>query len=180
LRVSPVAARWAEALFGLASDKGVLDQVERDVEFLAAELSVSSVAQHLFDARVPEEVKRGRLEQLRPHLQVLTYNFLRLLHDRRRLEVLRDLGAAFRELSLERRGQAEGVVESPRPLDAAELTALCGALSARLGKTVTLETRIVPELLAGVRVFVDNKLLDQSAVGRLEGLRSRLLAAPLT
>jgi F0F1-type ATP synthase delta subunit len=44
---------------------------------------------------------------------------------------------------------------------------------------VTLETRIVPELLAGVRVFIDNKLLDQSAIGRLERLRTKLQSAPL-
>ena len=174
-----MTARWAQALFGLASEKGVLDQVERDVEFLAAELAVPAVAEHLFDARVPAEVKRSRIDLLRPHVHALTGNFLCLLHDRRRLEVLRDLGQAFRALSLERRGQIEGVVEAPRPLDAGELAALGGALSARLGKAVALETRIVPELLAGVRVFIANKLLDQSAVGRLEALRARLQAAPL-
>lgn len=174
-----MTARWAQALFELAAEKGALDQVERDVEFLSAELSVPSVSAHLFDARVPDGVKRGRLDLLKPHLHALTYGFLRLLHDRRRLEVLQELGTAFRELALERRGQAEGVVEAPRPLGAAELASLQAALSARLGKTVRLETRIVPELLAGVRVYIDNKLLDQSAVGRLERLRTKLESAPL-
>ena len=179
MRVSPVTARWARALYELAREKGVLDAVERDVEFLAAELAVPSVAAHLFDARVPEGMKRQRLELLRPHLQGLTYDFLRLLHDRRRLEVLRELGGAFKSLALAQRGEAEGVVESPRPLGDAELAGLQAALGARLGKRVKLETRIVPELLAGVRVFVDNRLLDQSAVGRLERLRAKLERAPL-
>ena len=80
---------------------------------------------------------------------------------------------------LERRGAVEGVVESARPLDAADVDKLQAALRAKLGKTVALEARVVPELVAGVRVFVDNKLIDQSAVGRLQGLRERMMAARL-
>ncbi len=175
-----MTARWAQALFDLASDKSVLDGVERDVEFLAAEMSVPEVSAHLFDARVPREVKARRLELLKPHILGLTYNFLRLLQDRGRLEVLRDLGEAFKVLSNARHGVAEGVVETPRPLGAPELEALSAALSSRLGKQVRLETRIVPELIAGVRVFIDNKLLDQSAVGRLERLRTQLQEASLS
>jgi F0F1-type ATP synthase delta subunit len=46
-----------------------------------------------------------------------------------------------------------------------------------LGKDVILEQRANPELIAGVRVFVDNRLIDQSALGRLEGLERRLRTA---
>ncbi len=179
MRVSPVTARWASALFELASEKGVLDEVERDVEFLAAELEVESVSQHLFDVRVPVETKRQRLDLLKPHLQELTHNFLRLLLDRRRLEVLLELRDAFHAQALARRGAVEGVVESARSLDRAVVTELQVALQSKLGKTVTLETKVVPELLAGVRVFVAGKLIDQSAVGRLQGLRERMMAARL-
>jgi F-type H+-transporting ATPase subunit delta len=177
VKVSPVTARWARALFELAAEKGALERIERDVEFLAAELAAPPVAARLFDARVPREVKRGRLERLRPHLHPLTYNFLCLLDDRGRLEVLRDLGPAFKALSLARRGVVEGVVETPRPLGAGELDALSRALSQRLGKQVQLETRLEPGLLAGARVWIDNKLLDQTASGRLERLRAKLLGA---
>lgn len=174
-----VAGRWAAALFELASEKHVLDDVERDVAFLQGELGHAGVSEHLFDVRVPQADKVRRIESLRPHLQTLTYNFLRLLLDRRRLEVLRELPAAFHALVLRERGAVEGIVESARELDAAELAGLETAVGAKLGKQVRLQTRVQPELLAGVRVFVDNKLVDFSAAGRLEGLRSKLLAARL-
>ena len=179
MRVSPVTMRWARALFELAGEKGVQDAIERDVEFLGAELADPAVAEHLFDSRVPLETVRAYIAALRPHLQGLTDNFLKLLLDRRRIDVLRELPQAFHTLSLARRGAVEGVVEAPRPLDGGELAKLQAALGARLGKTVTLKTRIVPELIAGVRVFVAGVLIDQSAVGRLEDLRGRMLAARL-
>ena len=177
--VSPVTTRWARALFELAGERGILDAVERDVEFLGAELVDPTVAGHLFDARVPAQTVRAHIATLKPHLQGLTHDFLRLLLDRRRIGVLRELPQAFHTLSLDRRGAVEGVVEAPRALDGGELQELQAALGARLGKTVTLKTRVAPELIAGVRVFVAGVLIDQSAAGRLEDLRGRMLAAQL-
>lgn len=174
-----VAGRWAGALFDLASEKGALDEVERDIQLLETELSVAEVAEFLFDARVPQAEKRQALEKLGGRLNALTFNFLRLLLDRRRMEVLRELPAAFRDRLLRSRGVVEGVVESARPLGEAELKSLAEAVGARIGKQVLLETRLEPDLMAGVRVFVDNKLVDSSAAGRLEALRSKLLAVRL-
>jgi F-type H+-transporting ATPase subunit delta len=112
-------------------------------------------------------------------LHPLCASLLRLLQAKNRLEVLRDLRGAFRRDVLRERNASEGYVESPRPLDAADLGRLAGALGTLLGRQVELENRVRPELIAGVRVFVDNKLIDQSVAGRLEGLRGKLLAAPL-
>ena len=44
---------------------------------------------------------------------------------------------------------------------------------------VLLESRLEPELLAGVRVLVANKMIDSSARGRLDGLRQGLLGVRL-
>jgi F-type H+-transporting ATPase subunit delta len=179
VKAGPVALRYATALFELALEKGVLERVEADVERVAAEVSDQQVAAWLFDARIPGERKREQLERLAQQLHPLTANFLRLLADKRRLAVLRDLRPAFRRSLLAERNATEGVVESPRELAPNELARLSEALGRMLGKHVELESRLRPELIAGVRVFVDNKLIDQSAAGRLEGLRGRLRHARL-
>ena len=98
-----VTNRYAEALFELARAKGVIDDVARDVEFLAAEVSQESVAGFLFDGRIPLEQKSERLQFLQPHVHALTFNFVRLLIDKRRLDVLRHMGAAFRRRILSER-----------------------------------------------------------------------------
>jgi len=175
----PVTGRYARALFELAREKGALERVEADVERLAVELAQAPVATWLFDARVAASEKRARLEGLARLLHPLTASFLRLLQERNRLDVLRDLRRAFRQHVLADRNATEGWVESPRPLGPGELVQLAAALGRLLGKQVALENRVRPELIAGVRVFVDNKLIDQSAAGRLEALRGRLLAARL-
>ena len=177
MRVGSVTNRYAEALFDLAKEKGVLDAVERDVEFLAAEMTVDSVADFLFDGRIPLEEKVRRLAFIEPHVNPLTHNFVRLLCDKRRLDVLRELGPAFRRRSLAERGAVEGIVESARPLGETEIANLNGALGKLLDKTVELTPRLAPDILGGVRVVVDNKMLDQSLRGRLDGLRGTLMNA---
>jgi len=178
-----VSKRYATALFELARDaserdKGVLDAVAADMQCIERELE-SGAARELLDRRTGVERGSQLLESLTDKMHVLTSNLVRLLAKRRRLEVLRDLPAAFHRCLLADRGQVEGVVESARPLGGGELAEIAVAVGSLLGKEVILKGRVDPSLIAGVRVLVDNRLIDQSAVGRLEGLRRKLAVAQL-
>jgi F-type H+-transporting ATPase subunit delta len=179
VRIEPVTARYAEALFELAREKNALDAVQRDVELIAQELARGDLAAVLFDAGVPQAQKRERLAQLEPRLGQWTVRFLHLLIEKRRLEVLRHLQAAFHQRSLVARGAVEGTVESARELTPADVAEIAATLGSMLGKQVLLTSRLEPELLAGVRVRVGNRMLDGSAAGRLAGLRNRLSTASL-
>jgi F-type H+-transporting ATPase subunit delta len=183
--IDPVTSRYAEALFGLAKRSGVLEAVRSDVRAIAGELREGGRLSAVFDERLPLETRRARAAAALGSLGALgalnplTQDFVQLLFDKRRVEVLRHLGAAFHRRDLEERGAAEGVVESARPLDAAELGRLATSLGPRLGKALVLQNRIVPGLIGGLRVVVESKMIDASLAGRLEGLRRNLLAAPL-
>lgn len=177
--LDPVTIRYAEALFDLARKEGALDDVRRDVERLEGELASPSVSNFFFDARVSSATRREKIQQLLKGMHRLTRDFVALLFDKRREEVLRGLGRAFHRRALAERGEAEGVVESARRLGPGELAELGVALSARLGKKVTLENHVRPELVGGVRVIVENRMLDYSFAGRLEALKKRMLEAAL-
>ena len=109
----------------------------------------------------------------------LTRDFVFLLLERNREEVLVSLGDAFKRRSLAEEGAVEGTVESARELPQDEVEAVATALGERLGKRVRLDSRTNPDLVAGVRVFVGTSMIDLSVQGRLEGLRRQLIEAPL-
>lgn len=178
-RVDAITARYSQALFDLALEKGKLDAVKADVERIAAEIAEPRLRSFLSNPRVGREEKQRALAPLVGSLDALTRNFVGLVLDRSREDVLLHLAQAFKRLVLQRRGATEGVVESARPLAPEQLSLLARSVGARIGKEVTLENRLVPELIGGVRVFVDNRLLDHSVRGRLAGLRKRLLATAL-
>ena len=177
--IDQVTTRYSEALFNLAKAKGVLDAVQSDVEKIARELASPAVSGFLFDARVDMDTRRSKFAPLLDGMNELTQNLVNLLMDKGRHGVLRGLPAAFHRRMLSESGATEGVVESARPVSASELGELAGALGKRLSKSVHLTNKIVPELVGGVRVIVDNKLIDYSVRGRLHGLRNRLEKAEL-
>jgi F-type H+-transporting ATPase subunit delta len=179
LRIDAVTRRYAEALFGLALRQGALDDVQRDVQRLGAELAAPSVEAYLFDTRVTLADRRAKLDPVVAGMHALTRNFVSLVFDKRREEVLRHLGAAFHERRLVHDRAAEGVVESPAPLRGEDVDRLAAVLSRVLDKRVHLENEVVPDLLAGVRVTADNRMIDYSARGRLDELRRKLLGAAL-
>lgn len=177
--IGPVASRYAEALFRLAKTRGVLEAVRADVERLAAACGPGGTLATVFDERLALDQRRILARSVTGGLSPLTQDFVELLFDKRRVEVLRELGAAFHRRILEERGAAEGVVESARPLGEAELAELARALGPRLKRDLTLKNRTLPELVGGVRVLVGSSMIDASVRGRLEGLRKDLMAAPL-
>ncbi len=158
MRIDPVTARWAQALYNVAQPQGSLEELQRDLDQVAE----------------AESLKAGL-----GGFHETTRSFVQLCFERRRREVLGGIADAFRQRVLSERGAVEGVVESPRPLGAEELDRLQESLASRLGKEVILTSRVNEKLMAGVRVFVGSNMIDQSVQGRLEDLRKKLEAAPL-
>ena len=115
-RVPPRHAplRVFDALFQLALERGVLDAMEADVRRLAGEVSDPDVAAYLADASVTDEEKISRLEKVLSDMNELLGDFVRLLFEKGRIEVLLEAGDAYRLRLLEHRGATEGRVESAR------------------------------------------------------------------
>ena len=177
--VDPVTTRYAGALYGLAKKQGAVDAVSRDVGAITSEVAKAATRNLVFNPRVEREAKRAQLAPALGSAHVLTRNFVNLLLDKNREEVLRGLADAWKRLALEERGAAEGRVESARPLEAAEIERLAAALSKTIGRTLVLENKLVPTLVGGARVFAQNRMIDWSVAGRLESLRRKMLDARL-
>jgi F-type H+-transporting ATPase subunit delta len=75
-------------------------------------------------------------------------------------------------LADEARGLAEAWVETAIPLTSDQEQRLRAALERMTGKMVEMHMRMEPEVLAGVRVRIGDHLIDGSAAGRLQAMRS--------
>ena len=176
---SAVTARYVEALFQLALERGSLEEVANDIQKMGAEVSAPEVVAFLSNARVTNAEKVSRLEPLLATLDVTVANFARRLFDKSRAEVLIETAEAFRLRVLDHKGATEGRVESARSLDPAQMDELATAIGRQLGKDVILKNEVDPSLVGGVRVFVDNRMIDNSVQGRLSGLQRKLQEARL-
>lgn len=177
--IGHVTQRYADALYDLARSKGALDDVVADVAALAREAANEQVAAYLINPRLDRAERRAKLAAVTGSFHQLTQNFVGLIFDKGREEVLLEVGEAFRQRQLAESGRVEGVVESARALADAEIEHLAAHLGALLGKTVQLDNRVRAELIGGFRVTVGSSMIDASVKGRLEDLEERLMAVPL-
>jgi F-type H+-transporting ATPase subunit delta len=168
---------YAEALYDAAQKQGqaaeILDELEALVEVLnrqpRLELFLSSAA--VGRERKAEALRRafqGRASD------VLT-RFLYVLNEHDRLNVLRAVVVAYRDLHDRKSGRIRVRVESAVPLPDDQQERLRQELRQALGREPVLQTRIDPGLLGGLVVRVEDLVYDASVRSRLDNLRKQLI-----
>jgi len=104
-----------------------------------------------------------------------TLQFLLVLNDHQRLDVLRAAAAAYRELYEERSGRMKVLVRSAVPLDEDQQERLRQQLREAYRREPVLQTRVDPDLLGGLVVRVGDWVYDSSVRTRLEMIRDQLI-----
>lgn len=174
-----VASRYAEALFALAQARNEVEQVDADLKAAAQLLAeLPDFARLLRHPEIPEARKfqlldRAFADALLPTAQ----SFLKLLVKRRRSELLAMVQEEYRLRADAAEGLERVQVTAAAPLTPEQGQRLQQTLERLTGKQVLMELRVDLGLLAGAKVEIEHRLIDGSAAGRLEAMRSRLKEA---
>ena len=171
--MTDLSREYAEALFALAAEN---DQTKEYLEALdtAAALLTDNreYVELLACPAISKDERDGLLEQTFGQIlpeQVLA--FIQLLCAHGRIRSLNDCIAEYRLLYQTAVAMSTAEVVSAVPLTEAEKQKLSEALSARLGRTVTLVCTVDESLLGGMVVRVDGKVLDGSLRSRLHAVK---------
>jgi F-type H+-transporting ATPase subunit delta len=177
-REAAVARRYARALHALASEARRAEAVAEELagfnQLLGAERELRDA---LLRPWVKAATKRGIVLEVASRLGVsaLTRNFLALVAQRRRLDLLGEILTAYRARVDEAAGRIRARVRSAAPLSDGARASLRERLGRRLGKTVLLDTEVDPNLLGGFVAEVGSRVLDMSVAGQLAALRERII-----
>ena len=130
---------------------------------------------------VAKEQKLALLDRLRARLGLseLTRNFLAVLLDHRRLDLLEQVLEAFDQEVYARLGIVPVEVTTAFPLDANQEKLLEERLAALTGTQVELRFRQSPEILAGVVARLGSTIYDASLRAQLRRLQQQLTSQPL-
>lgn len=107
---------------------------------------------------------------LNPLLDTEKKNFLHLLAENKRLNVLSDIALLFKNLRAEQERNITVDVSSAVPLDENYRKRIAHALSVRLQREVTLNCSVDSALLGGVMIRAGDKVIDGSVRGKLTRL----------
>ena len=173
-----VARVYAEALFDEASAHSQAREVLDELDALLNEVVRPNPETEAFftSAAIGRERKAEVLRSaLAGRVGDLVLNFILVLNEHYRLELLGVVVSVYRELLEEHSGQMRVQVRSAVPLDHDHQERLHGELRQAFSREPILEMQVDPDLLGGLVVQVGDWLYDGSVRTRLETMRNQLI-----
>jgi F-type H+-transporting ATPase subunit delta len=168
---------YAGALFEAARERGELEEVLSDLEeFVAALHESEELRLFYYGGQIPERQKRRAIEGLTEGMKSQATNFLKVLVDNGREEILEEALGRYEQLVKEHLGRIEVGVTTAVELSQDQLDRLKERIGRVLeGREVILETNVDPELIGGAVFRFGGRMMDGSIRGRLESLREGML-----
>ena len=174
-----LAKRYAEAFCRLAHDHDVL---EGSLEFLEvlAEAFEPSLDVIFSNPDVSEDERHDVVDKAFEaqsedgEVFRLVRNFCKLLVDKNRFRFLDEIVDACREESDRLLNRKRARVETPYELGGDQKERLTRQLAERFGADIHLEEEISEQLMAGLRIQVDDYLMNYSIQNDLDDLYGRL------
>jgi F-type H+-transporting ATPase subunit delta len=173
---SGIAHRYAKALFQAALQAGVADEVSGDLQgFLRLMSEMPQIRNFILSPQVSTEDKHALITKAfggRAH--ELFVDFLRLLIDKKRIVAATDIAEAYSEIYQRHKGMIAVKAITAVPLKDQERQKLLRTLERKSNKTIRLTQAVDPDIIGGMILVMEDKVIDGSVRHELEQLRRRL------
>jgi F-type H+-transporting ATPase subunit delta len=171
-----VSKTYSSALFELALETDMIDKILVEYEFVKNSIDNNpDFYEILISPKIAIEEKKKIVETTYgAHISTELINFFKILMDKKRSQVIREVYDDFKILVDEHKGYVVAKVESVIPLEAKEIKNLEEKLNTLTGKTVTVNNVINPDIMGGLVVNVGDKIIDGSVKRKLDSMKHEL------
>ena len=172
-----LARPYAKAAFAYASEQSATDAWSNALTLLSAAVQDEAFSAYLNRPELtPAEQVSLFAKILGEDQTVAVSNFLTLLAENSRLALLPEIAAEYEQLKSQNNNTVDVVIESAFPLTSVQEQLLAHALEKRFEAAVDVTVEVNPALIAGVVIRAGDQVIDDSALNKLEKMRTRLLA----
>ncbi len=173
-----VARVYAEALLNAADQSGQADALEGEYESLLRDAFQAPQLESILTSGAVGRKQKAELltKGFAGRASTTFFNFLQVLNEHERLDLLRPVFAAYRQLRDQRAKRVRVQVRSAVELPADQRGRLVEELRQTFQVESVLHTEVDPELLGGLVVRVGDWVYDGSVRRQLETIRSELIA----
>jgi F-type H+-transporting ATPase subunit delta len=172
---SGIAARYAQAVFELAKEQKSIDKLETDVAELsdAVDISkdlVSLITSPIYNRNAQAKAITAIVDKM--GLLAIFGRTLSLMAAKRRLFVLPAFLDCLEGLLADHKGEVSAEVISAKALTKTQSDKLSKAISARVGKIVKIKATVNEDIIGGLVVKVESKMIDTSIRSKLVSLQN--------
>ena len=170
-----LAHPYAEALFNLAKQSGSESAWLNTLADLDVIVTTPEFSEILHNPQFDSAQIIAIVESLlKDQASAEVLNLLQLLAKNKRMQILGEIHQLFRKLVAEEQKRCDALIESAYAMSQSEVSDFEQLLSKKFAKTVTATVTINPELIGGIKVTINDKVIDASIQGRLNNLATQL------
>ncbi len=173
--LATLARPYAEAVFKRAQETGSSKEWSENLGFLSTAMSDQQLAAAADNPRIEQDRFTGLLLDIcKGHISAEGENFVRLLIENSRLNLVSSIQEIFEEYRAEDEGYIDAEVKTAFPLSKADENDLIKTLNKVLNRDVRLRVEEDKSLIGGVLVRAGNTVIDGSVRGQLQKLSRKL------
>ncbi len=173
-----IATVYSRALFEVAQEHDILDEVHEQLGELADAMSGNRELQvYFFSPYFSSQEKKEGIDKVLEGANEHFVRFLELLAERHRMPAVFRIRREFDGLWAEERKLLEVSVTSAVDLDQEVLDTIGRRIEEQTGRHVDLVSKVDPDVLGGLVLRVGNMIMDASVRNRLERLRRQVAKA---
>ncbi len=172
-----LANRYAKALFAVAQETDAFDEFAKVLSDVAGVIvSQPEVSDGLTNPLYPLDVRAKVMDYIvgAAGATGVVKNFLNLVVQKKRAEVLPEISEAFQALIDVQRNICQGSVVTATEISADLKDKVQVTLEKITGKTVVLTTSVDPAIVGGIIAKVGDLVLDGSIKSQLQGLKESI------
>ena len=174
--MSNIASVYAQALYGLKKDEGTVEAVLTQMNVLAESFQVEPGFVRLLSAANISKAERCQIldQSFRSKIDADLLSFMKILAQKGYMRYFFDCCKVFRSLYNEDNGILEVRAYTACELSSQQKHRLCEKLAGITGKHISLQNRIDPNCLGGIRLDYDGKQVDDTLQHRLSSIKTLL------
>ncbi len=175
--ISNISKRYERAFFEIAEEEKKLEQYYAELrQFSSLVEGNKDLKDFLANPIFEQESKKKILEQIigKLSLSSMTVNFLKLLVDKKRIDVLPDIETCYRQLMDETLKKVRVTVKTAFPLSGEMQNHILAGLKKMTGRDVEVTLEDDQSLLGGIVIGVGDTLYDGSIKNQLNNMRNLL------
>ena len=165
---------YAEAAYKVASEAKDFNKWEQNLLVLSHVILDVSVKAIIASPKISSEVSLKFLTSFLEHASDEFRNFLQIMIENKKIYYIDEVYRLFRTMILDSQNTTVAEVQTAFPLSDSQKKTLTSRLENKYGKKIYIDEIINKELLAGIKISVDNEVTDHSIRYKLNSLREQI------
>jgi F-type H+-transporting ATPase subunit delta len=172
--VTTSVKRYAQAVFEIALESNKLKEWQSNLTKIAKLVQDDEFVSLAENPKMPFDLKTKLVQERLGKINPMALNLVYLLISKGKLKTASRISDEYNRLLNEHYGIKNAEVTTAIPLDNMEREKLGQNLEALVGKKISMNVQVNPDILGGFIARIDDSLIDGSIRNKLERLKKRL------